>query len=317
LVEEDLATIFGRGKIEPKLQTHFKDAVKLGSVTPLHSGSLIMLDSQPGATTQRAIQDHYYLSTVIQLSLLCWLHERPSLADTLVECMHHRHAMNLPNSNLDASYDWAIGTLWAICAETSRFPWALYIGLVEAKLPKTTSYMADRTDRIGVKWRSPTPTLLLASMDYLYVLQSLPNDRIMQTQNCNGTMPLVIWAHFVLGLTVTVQGSPDGNVKFGESPRPNVIINWASPTESGGDDSDSPDSVFLLDGSMEVVLDPNASGRLGTLTSQERIPLEGYGTTFLRRQFNRSAFIPDDAQVYSDCAQFASVIALCMSQIFV
>lgn len=314
LVEEDLAAIFSRGKIEPKLQTHFRDAVKLGSVTPLHHGSLVMLDSQPGPTTQRAIRDQYYLSAVIQLSLLSWLHERSSLADTLVECMNKRHAINLPDSNNDANYDGIMGTLCAVSAETSQFPWALYIGLVEAKLPSTSSDMSKLIPRTGNKWKSLTPTLLLAAMDYLYVLQSLPDDRIMQTQNCNGTMPLVIWAHYVLGLTVMVQGTPDGNIMFGEGARPNVIINWVTPKENDDDDSDDPDSVFLLDGSLEVVLHPYTSGNMGILTSQERIPLEGYGTTFLRREFNRWTFVPNDAQLYSDCAQFSCVLALCMSQ---
>jgi len=84
LVEEDLASIFGRGRIESKLQMHFKDAVKIGSLVPLSTSSDIMLNSHPGPTTQRALKDEYYMSTIIQLSFLSWFHERTSLANALV-----------------------------------------------------------------------------------------------------------------------------------------------------------------------------------------------------------------------------------------
>jgi hypothetical protein len=308
LVEVDLASIFGRGKVDYKLQTHFKDVVTLGSLVPLHANSPIMLDSTPGPTTQRAIKNTFYLSTVIQLSFLSWTHERTSLASALVECMNQRHEENLPGSNSDANYEGILGTLTAICAETARFPWALYIGLVESQLPRT---MVELHHSVANSSKSLTPTLLLASMDYLYILQSLPEDRIMQSNTYQGLIPLLVWAHFILGLTVTVQKSPDGTVKFGQASRPSIIINWANP------DYDTLDSVFLLDGTMDVVLQPrstvDANELRGTICAQERVPLEGYGTTFLHRHLNHVSSIQENAPVYSDCVQLATTVAICMS----
>jgi len=115
-------------------------------------------------------------------------------------------------------------------------------------------------------------------MDFLYILKSLPEDRIMQVEGCNGMMPLVIWAHFTLRLTVTIQGSPDGNVKFGQAQVSNVIIYWSEPNSQ----FDATDTVSLLDKSMEIILRSELEEALAKITAQERIPLEGYGTTFLR-----------------------------------
>ena len=309
LVEEDLAAIFGRGKIESNLHKHFKDVVKLGSLVPLHSASKIMLDSQPGPTTRRALKDEYYMSTVIQLSLLSWFHERTTLASALAECMDQRFAMKLPQSNPDANYEGIHGTLTAVCSEISMFPWALYVGLVEAKLPESLSQTTQPWANSGQsQLRSLESSLLLACMDYLYILQSLPEDRIMQVEYYSGMMPLVIWAHFILGLTVTIQGSPDGTVKFGHASTSNVIINWLQPGEY-----DTSESVSLLDNSMDVILHSGRDEMLATITAEERIPLEGYGTTFLRRHCNRSTMVSDDSQGYSDFVAFVCALTIRMS----
>ena len=41
-------------------------------------------------------------------------------------------------------------------------------------------------------------------MDYLYLLQSLPEDCKMILQSHEGMIPLIVWAHNILGLTVQV-----------------------------------------------------------------------------------------------------------------
>ena len=84
---EDLAAIFGRGRIEPALEKRFRDSLKEVSFIPLHEGSQIVLDASPGPTVGRALKDRYYMASVIQLSFLVWMHEVTSLASALVECM--------------------------------------------------------------------------------------------------------------------------------------------------------------------------------------------------------------------------------------
>ena len=84
LVEDDLGAIFGRARIAPSVEAHFKDIVKIASFVPLHPGSEIVLDAGPGPTVLRALKDRHYLATVIQLSFLGWMHETTSLASVLV-----------------------------------------------------------------------------------------------------------------------------------------------------------------------------------------------------------------------------------------
>ena len=91
LVEEDLAAIFGRGRIESVMEKKFRDALQEVSFTPPHEGSQISLDATPGPTVGRALKDRYYMASVIQLSFLVWMHEETTLASALVECMRTRY----------------------------------------------------------------------------------------------------------------------------------------------------------------------------------------------------------------------------------
>lgn len=90
LVKEDLANVFGRGRIEPALEPDFRKAVRVGTIKPLHADSSISLDSGPGATIGRALKDRFYMSCIIQLSFLIWMHEETILAPALVESMLSR-----------------------------------------------------------------------------------------------------------------------------------------------------------------------------------------------------------------------------------
>ena len=73
VVEEDLADIFGRGRVVPNLKAKFKEVIlaKTG-ITPIHGDCVIQLQYGPGPTVNRAFTDQggRYLSTVIQLSWL-------------------------------------------------------------------------------------------------------------------------------------------------------------------------------------------------------------------------------------------------------
>ncbi len=72
-----------------------------------------------------------------------------------------------------------------------------------------------------------TPNLLLGAMDYFYLVQSLPEDRLVMVDSQLGLVPMIIWAFGILGLTVLVKDSPDGDIVFGKSDNPQVIIKWS------------------------------------------------------------------------------------------
>ena len=312
LVEDDLGAIFGRARIAPSVETHFKDVVKMASFVPLHPGSEIVLDAGPGPTVRRALKDRHYLATVIQLSFLGWMHETTSLASILVENMNHRFQAGVPGATPDPDYEGILSTLQACLSQTTQYSWEMLVGLVEHKFPKSRAWL--QLQRSPLKRLSPNT--LLAAMDYLYLVQSLPEDRFMMIDNQMGLVPMVVWANCILGLRVLVQDSPDGDVVFGEAGNPQVIIKWSKDWQLYEAELASPPTVSLLDGEMDVVLTtPPDENEAVQLEGEERHRLESYGTTFLRRLFNRATIVADNHPIYQETAQFAVAFAIALSRV--
>ena len=255
MVEEDLAAIFGRGRIVPSLENHFCGIVSIASITPLHQEAEVVLKAGPDATVRRALKDgHYYMSTVIQLSFLAFMHENSSLTARLVDCMRRRLELNVLDATPNPDYNGILATLQAVVSQTSQYPWEFLIELVESRFPKSAIWF--RLHRTPLKRLSPN--VLSGAIDYLYLVQSLPEDRMMAVDNQMGLTPLVVWAHCILGLTVLVKGSPDGNVLFETSANPQVVINWSHDWEIDSRlhtvKEPSDPITYLLDENMQVVL---------------------------------------------------------------
>ncbi|KAI9717648.1 MAG: hypothetical protein M1812_004593 [Candelaria pacifica] len=325
LVEKDLADIFGRGKIEPSLEQHFRDVVKIESFELLHAGSSISLDAKPGATIHRALRDRFYMSCMIQLSFLVWMHEETTLAAALVENMLQRYESKVPDATPDPDYDGILKTLQACSSQTSQFDWENRVSLVESRFPKSRQWFCLDHNPI----RSLSPNILLGAMDYLYMVQSLPEDRLIMLESQIGLVPIVIWAHYILDLAVVVQNSPDGDVTFGRSENPQVIIKWSStfsisrgfitpksPRAAWVTQHEVPSpTIYLLDADMYVLLKTEPSGdESSRIEGQETHRLRGYGTTFLRRLFNKKTFVADDDPIFAETANLAVSFAIILSR---
>ena len=314
LVEEDLAAIFGQGKIEPSLEREFRDVVKIASFTPLHTQSSIVLDAGPGPTVLRALKDGYYMALVIQLSFLVWMHEETTLATALVESMRSRYESGVQNATPDPDYDGILRTLQACSSQTSQYHWDKLVALVVRRFP--ASRQLFRMDHTPLK--SLTTNLLLGAMDYFPLVQSLPEDRFVLVESQRGVVPIIVWGHCILGLTVLVTGSPDGDVTFGHTEGPQIIIKWSSapvnPTNQFEDWLSAP-VIYLLDASHEVILKTEPLDSESTrIEGQECHCLKGYGTTFLQRLFNKIKLVEDDDPIYADSANFAVAFALLLSR---
>ena len=314
LVEEDLAAIFGRMRIEPSLENEFHDVVKIASFTPFHAQSSIILDAGPGPTLLRAFKDRYYMALVIQLSFLVWMHEETTLATALVESMRSRYESGVQDASPDPDYDGILRTLQACSSQTSQYCWDKLVALVVGRFP--ASRQLFRMDNSPLK--SLSPNLLLGAMDYFYLVQSLPEDRFVVVESQRGVVPMIVWGHCILGLTVLVDGSPDGDVIFGQTECPQIIIKWSSAPISPTNQFEnwlSEPTIYLLDASQEVVLktEPvdNESIRI---EGQERHCLKGYGTTFLQRLFNTIKLVEDDDPIYAETANLTVAFALVLSR---
>ncbi len=314
LVEEDLAAIFGRMKVEPSLEQEFRGVVKIASFTPLHAQSPIVLDAGPGPTLLRALKDRYYMALVIQLSFLVWMHEETTLATALVESMRSRYESGVQNATPDPDYDGILRTLQACSSQTSQYRWDNLVALVVSRFP--ASRQLFRMDHSPLK--SLSPNLLLGAMDYFFLVQSLPEDRFVVVENQKGLVPIIIWGHCILGLSVLVNGSPDGDVIFGCTEGPQIVIKWSSaplnPTNQFEDWVSAP-MIYLLDASHEVVLKTEPVDNESTrIEGQECHCLKGYGTTFLQRLFNKTNLVEDDDPIYAETANFTVAFALLLSR---
>ena len=89
VIEEDLAYIFGRCRIARQFESSFKTLLKASAATtPLVGG--IYLQSGPGPTIGRSLQHTAYFATVVQLSLLGWVHDNHELAQAITTAMERR-----------------------------------------------------------------------------------------------------------------------------------------------------------------------------------------------------------------------------------
>ncbi|KAL8732452.1 MAG: hypothetical protein Q9181_003948 [Wetmoreana brouardii] len=295
LVEEDLATIFGRGKIDQGLEGQFHAAAKIHSISPLYGGSEIVLSTGPSPTVSRALKDRYYMSCIIQLSLLAWTHDEKSLAATLVDCMRIRYEKQTPGAAPEPAYNDILKTLQVCSSQTSQFHWDMAIQHVKSKLKNSLHFFEHsglRPNQCSPAMFLPTK-ILLGAMDYLYLVQSLPEDRFILMNRPRGLVPLIVWAHSILGLSVLVEGSPDGNVAFGDCRRPQVVISWNNKDKDGDldwytfkVDDYFPQAIYLSDGEQEVLLESDTTqDRTLKIDGQERHRLKGFGTACLHRRF--------------------------------
>ena len=326
LIEEDLATIFGRGKIDSVLENKFQSVVRINSISPLYGGSDIVLNSGPGPTVGRAFKNRFYMASVIQLSFLAWIHEERSLAAALVDCMRIRYEMRLPGAAPEPGYDDIIKTLQVCSSQTSHFHWDTIVNHVKGRLPKSVQFFERnrRENQCNIAMFLPA-NILLGTMDYLYMVQSLPEDRFILVDRQQGLVPLVVWAHFILSLSVSVEGGPDGVVVFGDSRRPQVVIKWVN----GSPDRYShnywytfdahevhPQAIYLLDGNGEVLLERSKllDNGLIKVDGQERHRLSGYGTAFLYRRLCKAQLLADDNALLTETANLAVSNAIAFSR---
>jgi len=324
VVEEDLAQIFGRGRVSPDLEEAFKAAVHVHKITPLYQGSEVELHQGPGPTLLRAFQEKRYFATVLTLSMLGYFHERNDLATLISKAMDGRHEANLPDSTYSPGFEGIVGTLQACSCQCSEFQWMSFRQGVENKFFSAIPNYQHSPDY----YRIPQ-TVFQGAVDFFYIVQSLPEDRKVVISNQAGCIPLIIWSHNVLGLTVAITNLPNGNVVFGKAPEPQIYITWSAKKQS--DDSSLNSNywsygdgmtgeldpvVRLLDKDMMVILscEPHMTDTFSR-TPQERHTLEGYGTTFLHRILNRDFITREEDPMYSEMAFFVTGLAIRATQV--
>ena len=86
---------------EPSLEDDFRGVVRNPSFTPIYPQSPIGLNAGPGPTMRPALKDRFYMSSVIQLSFLIWMHEETTLTTELVNSMRSRYESQVRGATPD------------------------------------------------------------------------------------------------------------------------------------------------------------------------------------------------------------------------
>ena len=92
-----------------------------------------------------------------------------------------------------------------------------------------------------------------------------------------------------------------------EASCPQVIVVWSGELKS---DSEQPE-IRLLDRDLAVLLAIQPEGKLAmSLKTEERHTLRSYGTTYLRRLFNKKVLTADNNPIYEESAKLATALAI-------
>ena len=148
---------------------------------------------------------------------------------------------------------------------------------------------------------------ILAGMDYFFLVQHLPEDRKIVVRTTRGIVAIVVWAHYLLGLSVQVTDKHSRITLFGDcNGAPNVFI------QETDFEPKAVEEWLLLDAESQIVLRciRESHDLIIEALDQERHALLGLGTELVRRYFNEEYLIRDDDPVYLDLVSMVLAVAL-------
>lgn len=285
LVEVDLADVFGRGKITQNIEQQFRtEVLRATELKAIQRDGVLALSIGPGPSLVEATprSKEHLMASVIQLSFLGWVHNRPSLASALDDCLNKRFEMQIPGSKPSPGYEGISGVLEACSSQTSNFDWSRYLYQVKSRLV-SASIIGNRVDESAM---SLAPSLLRACMDCLYIIQRAPEERFMLVgEGGVGLVTLIVWAHHLLGLSVLIldrRTSQKVGYPSDDCPKPSIIISFNGLTGREP-------SVSILDRNDDEIIRiaPEQNGAL-PMETRERLKLRGYGTIRLCRILEES-----------------------------
>ena len=290
LTEVKLASFLGKNRIDPIVEAHFRQAVAKTERNLISRYIEIVLESGAGPTVQNALKDTALFSMVVQMSLLCFVHEHQPFANAMVEAIGRivRDFKGDPQAIPD--YPSLLGTMRVIQRETVAFQWSALFDSVERTIggrlskadphskPPTKKRKRNRThcsdlERESVKDRGLSFPILQALLLALESLQRFPQERQIFIESGTGICTLVVWCFHVLGLSIKVC-IEDCEITFGDGPF-NVLIK----------------EIFTMRSSVSLIIPLSQDEPIFTLSSSERDPnfgpelrakIQGFGQAALK-----------------------------------
>ena len=274
LTEVKLASFLGKNTIHPVIKAHFRQAVAKSERSLISRYLEIVLESGAGPTVQNALKDTALFSMIVQMSLLCSVHEHQPFANAMVEAIERIVRDFKGNPKAIPDYPSLLGTMRVIQRETAAFQWPALFESVERTFqdrlskadpqPKPLGKKRKRNqssclnlDRESFKDRGLSFPILQALLLASESLQRFSEERQIFIECGTGITTLVVWCFHVLGLSVKVC-IEDREVTFGDGPF-NVLIKEISTKRS----------------SVSLIIPISQDEPLFTLSSSERDPKFG------------------------------------------
>ena len=250
ITEIQLASLIGRHRIEPLLAAQFRHAVVPSSHVPLSKVvDSIFLVSGAGPSVQEALREGNpaLFSMIVQVSLLSYSSNEETLALMLANVS--QNLLEVAKYSLEHALDYTslVGTVQACRSQTVAFVWAQRFQAVELILDSLFE------KRPGVeshrRWSREVPqTVLQALIMWLPMLQSLPESRFLHIHCRDGLTTIIVWCHYVLGLTIKFGDDPH-SILFGSGDQV-IVLTVAAPdaaeTASLYDTADPNEPLFRL-----------------------------------------------------------------------
>ena len=274
LTEVKLASFLGKNIIDPVIEAHFRQAVAKSERNLISRYLEIFLESGAGPTVQNALKDKALFSMIVQMSLLCCVHEHQPFANAMVEAIGRIVRDFKGNPKAIPDYPSLLGTMRVIQRETAAFQWSALFDSVERTIqdkllkadphPKALGKKRKRNkpsslnvDRHSVKDRGLSFPILQALLLALESLQRFSEERQIYIECGTGISTLVVWCSHVLSLSVKVC-IEDREVTFGEGPF-NMLIK----------------ETLTMRSSVSLIIPVSQDEPLFTLSSSERDPKFG------------------------------------------
>lgn len=274
LTEVKLASFLGKNRIDSILEAHFRQAVAKSERNLISRYIDIVLESGAGPTVQNALKDTALFSMIVQMSLLCFVHDHQPFANAMVKAIERIVTDFKGNPQAIPDYPSLLGTMRVIQRETVAFQWSALFDSVERTIqdrlskadphPKPPARKRKRNkpscpnlDRESIKDRGISFPVLQALLLALESLQHFFEERQIYIECGTGISTLVVWCFHVLDLSVKVC-IEDREITFGDGPF-NVLIK----------------EVLTMRPSVSLIIPLSQDEPIFTLRSSERDPKFG------------------------------------------
>ena len=171
--------------------------MRKSAIHRLSEAAEIVIEAGAGPSVRRSLTEPAYSSMIIQLSLLTWTHVLDSLARALAKALERR-LQGSDQYHQFPDQETLKGTLRACRQQTSGFMWELIFAAVEIQL-RAIGYSPSPHESRPIAFY-----VLQALLDAFTAVQYFPGERIIRLETWEGVVTIVVWDHYLLGLTVAV-----------------------------------------------------------------------------------------------------------------